>query len=311
MSSPGGQPKERTIDIIGVPIDLGAGRRGVDMGPSAIRIAGLQEGLEALGHTVRDLGDLEVRNPETEEIGDGSLCFKAPIFAVCEELLNQVDDSLRRACFPLVLGGDHSLAIGSIAGTACHFANRDEIVGLIWLDAHGDFNTPVTTPSGNIHGMPLAVALGLGDPDLVHLGDLKPKISPEHSVLIGARDLDRLERQNLNASGMTVFTMRELDEQGMPQVIKEAIAIASRDTAGIHVSLDLDVIDPEHAPGTGTPVIGGMTYREAHLAMETMADRAAVVALDVVEVNPVLDTRNHTAGLAAELIQSLLGKRIL
>jgi len=212
---------------------------------------------------------------------------------------------------PLVLGGDHSLAIGSVAGSTSFYANQGEALGLIWFDAHGDANTPDTTPSGNIHGMSLAVSLGLGDPDLVNLGGRAPKVQPRNTVLIGIRDLDSGERDTLKRSGCTVYTMRDLDERGMRDVVDEAIRLASDGTAAIHLSFDMDVVDPEDAPGTGTPVWGGITYREAHLAMELFNDRATIAAIDVVEVNPVLDSQNMTGILAAELLQSVLGKRIL
>ena len=303
--------KQRSIAIIGVPVDLGAGRRGVDMGPSAIRIADLEPRLEALGHTVQDCGDLDVMIPETQEVGEGKLRYKAPILAACEELCREVGAALERGQMPLVLGGDHSIAIGSIAGSACQFARQGETLGLIWFDAHGDANTPDTTPSGNIHGMSLAVSLGLGDRDLVGLGGRSPKVQARNTVLIGVRDVDAGESETLKRSGVTVYTMRDLDERGMRDVVDEAIRLASDGTAGVHLSFDLDVVDPEDAPGTGTPVWGGITYREAHLAMEMLADRAQIVAIDLVEVNPVLDTQNMTGVLAAELAQSVLGKRIL
>src|SRR5262245_2305863 len=303
--------KKRFIEIIGVPVDLGAGRRGVDMGPSAIRIADLEPRLEALGHKVVDYGDLDVMIPETQKVGAGKLRYKAPILAACEELQKQVARSLSEGRLPMVLGGDHSIAIGSIAGSTGHFAKEGETLGLIWFDAHGDANTPETTPSGNIHGMSLAVSLGLGDPELVNLGGRAPKLQPGNTVLIGIHDLDPGERQTLKKSGVTVYTMRDLDERGMRDVVDEAIGIASDGTAGVHLSFDMDVVDPEDAPGTGTPVWGGITYREAHLAMEMLSDRAQIVAIDLVEVKPVLDTQNMTGILAAELAQSLLGKRIL
>jgi arginase len=302
---------KRPIDIIGVPVDLGAGRRGVDMGPSAIRIADLAQRLEQLGHKVHDAGDLGVQIPETQKVGGGKLRYKAPIMAYCDELRQSVVRSLAKGRLPLVLGGDHSIAIGSVAGSACHFAEQNESVGLIWFDAHGDANTPETTPSGNIHGMSLAVLLGLGDPDLVNLGGRTPKVLARNTVLIGIRDLDQGERVILKESGVSVYTMRDLDERGMRDVVDEAIRSASDGTAGVHLSFDMDVVDPEDAPGTGTPVWGGITYREAHLAMELLSDRANIVAVDLVEVNPVLDTQNMTGILAAELAQSLLGKRIL
>jgi arginase len=303
--------KRRNVEIIGIPVDLGAGRRGVDMGPSAIRIADLEPRLEGLGHKVTDYGDIDVVIPETQKVGAGKLRYKAPILAACDELRKQVERSLGEGRMPLVLGGDHSIAIGSVAGSSDHFARQNENIGLIWFDAHGDANTPETTPSGNIHGMSLAVSLGLGDTDLVNLGGRAPKVLPNNAVLIGCRDLDPGERLMLRKSGATVYTMRDIDERGMRDVVDEAIGLASDNTAGIHVSFDLDVVDPEDAPGTGTPVWGGITYREAHLAMEMLSDRAAIIALDLVEVNPVLDSQNMTGILAAELAQSALGKRIL
>lgn len=303
--------RKRNIEIIGIPVDLGAGRRGVDMGPSAIRIADLEPKLESLGHKVTDFGDIDVVIPETQKVGAGKLRYKAPILAACDELRKQVERSLGEGRTPLVLGGDHSIAIGSVAGTSNHYARQGETIGLIWFDAHGDANTPDTTPSGNIHGMSLAVLLGLGDPDLVQLGGRGAKVQPGNTVLIGCRDLDPGERTTLKKCGVTVYTMRDLDERGMRDVVDEAIKLASDNTAGIHLSFDLDVVDPEDAPGTGTPVWGGITYREAHLAMEMLSDRAQVVAIDLVEVNPVLDSQNMTGILAAELAQSVLGKRIL
>lgn len=303
--------KKRNIGIIGVPIDLGAGRRGVDMGPSAIRIADIEKRLEELGHKVVDYGDLDVMIPETQKVGPGRLRYKQPILSACTELMNTVDKCLEEGRMPLVLGGDHSIAIGSVAGSTNWYARRDEAIGLIWFDAHGDANTPETTPSGNIHGMSLAVSLGFGDHELVHLGGRAPKVQPRNTVLIGIRDVDAGEREFLKKSGVTCYTMRDLDERGMRDVLDEAIRLASDGTAGIHLSFDLDVVDPEDAPGTGTPVWGGISFREAHLAMEMFADRANIVAMDLVEVNPVLDTKNMTGLLAAELAQSALGKTIL
>jgi len=304
------KPK-RSIEIIGVPMDLGAGRRGVDMGPSAIRIADLEPRLEGLGHKVTDSGDLDVMIPETQKVGEGKLRYKVPILATCTELCTRVGEALEKGRLPLVLGGDHSLAIGSVAGSSGFYAKQGDAIGLIWLDAHGDSNTPETTPSGNIHGMALAVLLGLGDPELVGVGGRSPKVQPRNTVLIGIRDLDPGEREILKKSGVAVYTMRDLDERGMRDVVDEAIGLAADGTAGVHLSFDLDVVDPEDAPGTGTPVWGGITYREAHLAMELLSDRAQIVAVDLVEVNPVLDTQNMTGILAAELAQSVLGKRIL
>jgi arginase len=303
--------KRRNIGVIGVPIDLGAGRRGVDMGPSAIRIAGIERRLEELGHKVEDYGDLDVMIPETQRVGTGRLRYKKPILAACKDLMKAVDRCLTDGRMPLVLGGDHSIAIGSVAGSTTYFARQGESLGLIWFDAHGDANTPETTPSGNIHGMSLAVSLGVGDEDLVKLGGRTPKVQPRNTVLIGIRDLDPGEREFLKKSGVTCYTMRDLDERGMRDVLDEAIRLASDGTAGIHLSFDLDVVDPEDAPGTGTPVWGGINYREAHLAMEMFNDRSNIVAMDLVEVNPVLDSQNMTGVLAAELAQSALGKTIL
>ena len=302
--------KGRFIEIIGVPVDLGAGRRGVDMGPSAIRVADLEQRLEQLGHQVEDTGDLDVMIPETQPVGEGKLRYKEPILAMSDALRLAVEKALGRGRLPLVLGGDHSIAIGSIAGSSCHFAREGGSLGLIWFDAHGDANTPETTPSGNIHGMSLAISLGLGDPDLTRLGGRSPKIQPRNTVLIGLRDVDAGERDTLKRIGVEVYTMRDIDERGMRDVVDEAVKLASDGTAGVHLSFDLDVVDPEDAPGTGTPVWGGITYREAHLAMEMVSDRADIVVIDLVEVNPVLDTQNMTGVLAAELAQSALGKRI-
>ena len=292
-------------------MDLGAGRRGVDMGPSAIRIADLERRLESLGHKVTDFGDIDVMIPETQEVGQSTLRFKPAILAACDVLRAEVERSLAKGRLPLVLGGDHSIAIGSVAGASNHFHREGGSLGLLWFDAHGDSNTPETTPSGNVHGMSLAVSLGLGDPELVTLGGRAPKINPKHTVLIGLRDLDPGERDLLKRTGVSVYTIRELDERGMRDVVTEALEIAGAGTAGIHLSFDLDVVDPEDAPGTGTPVPGGITYREAHLAMEMLGERADIVSVDLVEVNPVLDHGNATGLLAVELAQSLFGKRIL
>lgn len=300
----------KTICLIGVPIDLGAGRRGVDMGPSAIRVAGIEPRLKSLGFEILDCGDVAVRIPETEHVGDDSLRFKGPILATCGTVRATVTDALANGRFPLTIGGDHSLSIGSIAGSSVHFKGRGEKIGVIWFDAHGDFNTPETTPSGNIHGMALAVSAGVGDPDLVGLGGYSPKVAAENIVIVGARDLDLGERSNLKNAGTTVFTMRDLDERGMHSVVEEAITIASKGTAGIHLSFDLDVIDPQFTPGTGTPVRGGVYYREGHLAMELIGDGANVVSMDIVEVNPILDTQNQTAIVGVEMTMSLAGQRI-
>jgi arginase len=302
---------QRQIEIIGCPVDLGAGRRGVDMGPSAIRVADLERHLERLGHKVTDYGDIDVRIPETLEAGPSTLRYKPAILRACDELRLEVERSLEAGRTPVVLGGDHSLGIGSVSGASNHFHRLGKEIGLIWFDAHGDFNTPETTPSGNVHGMTLAVLHGLGDPDLVNLGGRGAKVDPRHTVLIGVRDLDPGERDLLRRSGITAFTIREIDERGMRDIVNESIRVAGAGTAGIHLSFDLDVVDPEDAPGTGTPVDGGISYREAHLAMEIIGDLADVVSVDLVEVNPLLDQRNATGILAVEMAESLFGKRIL
>ena len=301
----------RQIEIIGCPVDLGAGRRGVDMGPSAIRVADLERHLERLGHKVTDYGDIDVMIPETLEAGPSTLRYKPAILRACDELRVVVERSLSGGRTPVVLGGDHSLGIGSVSGASNYFHARGQRIGLIWFDAHGDFNTPDTTPSGNVHGMSLAVLHGHGDPDLVSLGGRAPKMEAAHTVLIGVRDLDSGERDLLRGSGITTFTIREIDERGMRDIVNEAVRIAGVGTAGIHLSFDLDVVDPEDAPGTGTPVDGGISYREAHLAMEMIGDVANIVSVDLVEVNPLLDQRNATGILAVEMAESLFGKRIL
>jgi arginase len=301
----------RQIEIIGCPVDLGAGRRGVDMGPSAIRVADLERHLERLGHKVTDYGDIDVMIPETLEAGPSTLRYKPAILRACDELRLEVERSLAAGRTPVVLGGDHSLSIGSVSGASNHFHRLGKRIGLIWFDAHGDFNTPETTPSGNVHGMSLAVLHGLGDPDLANLGGPAPKTDARHTVLIGVRDLDPGERDLFRRSGITAFTIREIDERGMRDIVNESIRIAGAGTAGIHLSFDLDVVDPEDAPGTGTPVDGGISYREAHLAMEIIGDLADLVSVDLVEVNPLLDQRNATGILAVEMAESLFGKRIL
>lgn len=304
-------PSRLPIRIIGVPLDLGSGRRGVDMGPSALRVAGLEAHLESLGYVVEDAGDLDVCIPETQPFGQERLRYAEPILQTSLALADAVRSTLDAGRIPLVLGGDHGIAIGSIAGSAAYFRGRNQRLGVVWLDAHGDMNTPETTPSGNIHGMGLAIALGLGDPRFTTLAGQAPKLDARHVAVVGVRDLDPGERDHFRRTNVSVFTMREIDELGVREVMRRAIDIAARDTAGIHVQFDMDVIDPEDAPGTGTPVRGGMTYREAHLAMELLADSAAIRAVDLVEINPVLNERNRTAELGLELLLSVLGKRIL
>ena len=297
------------IRVIGVPMDLGADRRGVDMGPSAIRYAGLDEELDANGHDCTDIGDLTVPRPETmtaEQNGDRHAKYLDQTASVCRRIRASVTDALADGEFPLVLGGDHSIAIGTAGGAA-----REQSLGVVWFDAHGDFNTPKTTPSGNVHGMSLAALLGRGE-----FADAEwavaPSIDPSNVALVGTRALDDRERVALRESDVSVFTMYDIDERGAPAVVDEALDIATADTDGIHVSLDMDVLDPDEAPGVGTPVRGGVTYREAHSAMEAVADRLdSVRSMEVVEVNPVLDTHNRTAELAVELVASALGKQIL
>jgi arginase len=289
-------------------MDLGAGRRGVDMGPSALRVAELGTRLRELGYAVEDFGDVRVKHPEQQEHGDSKLKYKGPILETCQELAVAVEQALDDACIPVVLGGDHSVAIGSTAGLGAHLRKREQKMGLLWFDAHGDMNTPQTSPSGNIHGMALAIALGMGDADLTGIGGFKPKVNPNNAVIVGPRSIDDGERVNIQSSGVHVFTMREIDERGMRAVMEDALKIAMEGAEGLHVSFDMDCIDPSYAPGTGTTVPGGITYREAHLAMEMVSDGRKLAAFDLMEVNPVLDEHNQTANLAVELLLSALGE---
>jgi arginase len=308
--TPAGLAHKR-VRLIGAPMDLGAGRRGVDMGPSALRVAGLGARLRELGYNVEDFGDVRVKHPEQQDHGASNLKYKGPILDTCTELAVAVEQALDDGCMPAVLGGDHSVAIGSTAGLGSWLRKKDERMGLIWFDAHGDMNTPETSPSGNIHGMALAIALGLGDPDLTGIAGFKPKVDPSNAVLVGPRSIDDEERKIIQHAGVQVFTMRDIDERGMRAVMEDALRIALEGAAGLHVSFDMDCIDPSFAPGTGTTVPGGVTYREAHLAMEMVADSKKLLALDLMEVNPVLDEHNQTATLAVELLLSALGKRII
>lgn len=299
------------IRIIGVPMDLGQSRRGVDMGPSALRGAGLQARIKHLGLTVEDIGNLEVKQPEEMQVGEKRAKYLQEIAETCQDISKTVQKSLEEGFLPLVLGGDHSIAVGVAAGVSAHFHKEKKQIGYIWLDAHGDMNTPESSPSGNIHGMPLAAIMGYGAPELVDLGGFHPKAEPGNIVIVGARDLDAQERKIVKKSGIHVFTMRDIDERGMREVMSEALKHAMDDTEGVAVSLDMDFVDPADAPGVGTPVRGGVTYREAHLAMEMIADSEAMVSLEVVEINPIIDEHNRTALLGVELVLSALGKKIL
>jgi len=302
---------DRKITFIGVPLDLGAGRRGVDMGPSAIRSAGIHERVRELGYDVEDAGDVEVSIRETQDVGDPRLRFLKEIRATCEALRDRVIGVLQKGRMPVVLGGDHSIAMGTIAGVSRFHRERDGKVGLVWFDAHGDMNTPETSPTGNIHGMPLAVALGLGDPGLTGLAGATPMVDGARAAVIGLRDVDQAERENLKDSGIGAFTTPDPDERGMRTATESATTRASSRTEGIHVSFDLDGMDPDFAPGVGTPSPGGISFREAHLAMEMLADTEMVISAELVEVNPILDLSNRTAHLGVGLLASLLGKKIL
>ena len=299
------------IRIIGVPMDLGASRRGVDMGPSALRVAGLQSRLKQLGRQVEDAGNIPVRQPEEQHYGEKNAKYLEGIAEICKAVADTVLKTLGEDLLPLVLGGDHSIAVGTAAGVAAHFHKQSKRAGMIWLDAHGDMNTPETSPSGNIHGMPLAAIMGYGPPELTELAGIKPMVEPRNVALVGVRELDARERRLIKDSGVHVFTMRDVDERGMREVMTEALRVAGDDTAGVAVSLDMDFVDPSDAPGVGTPVRGGATYREAHLALEMIADSRSMVSLELVEINPVIDLHNTTALLGVELILSGLGKKIL
>jgi arginase len=301
----------RKIRVIGVPLDLGQSRRGVDMGPSAVRVAGLEARLEALGHVVEDGGNVAVAIPEQKKEGHPNAKYLKEITATCTKHAELVLKTLEAGKMPISLGGDHSMAAGSVAGVAEYYRKQDQRIGLIWIDAHTDINTPESSPSGNVHGMPLAAIMGLGPPELSNIFNFSPKVHPENCVLVGVRDIDAIEKSNVHRAGIEVLTMRDIDERGMRAVMEEALRMAGRGTAGYHVSLDMDWVDPEDAPGVGTPVRGGATYREAHLAMEIIADHGRMLSFEIVEVNPVIDEHNRTADLAVELALSAFGKKIL
>ena len=299
------------VRIIGVPMDLGASRRGVDMGPSALRVAGLQSHIKHLGRQVEDIGNIQVRLPEEQHYGEKNAKYLGEISEACKGLADVVGKAIDEDWLPLVLGGDHSIAVGTAAGAAEHYSKQSKRIGLIWLDAHGDMNTPETSPSGNVHGMPLAAIMGYGPEELIGITGTKPMVEPRNIVLVGVRELDSKERRLVKQSGVHVFTMRDVDERGMREVMAEALRFAGDDTAGIAVSLDMDFVDPSDAPGVGTPVRGGATYREAHLAFEMIADSKSLISLELVEINPVIDLHNTTATLGVELVLSGLGKKIL
>ncbi|MGH9594500.1 MAG: arginase [Bryobacteraceae bacterium] len=299
------------IRIIGVPMDLGQSRRGVDMGPSALRVGGLLTRLKQLNHTVDDIGNIRVKQPEEQHYGEKRAKYLNEIAETCRGLAEMSERALGEGFVPLVLGGDHSIAVGSVAGVSSFYRKQSKHVGLMWLDAHGDMNTPESSPSGNVHGMPLASIAGYGAPELVDLLGFHPTVEPRNICLVGIRDLDSKERRLMKESGVHVFTMRDIDERGMREVMSEALRFATDDTDGMAVSLDMDFVDPTDAPGVGTPVRGGVTYREAHLAMEMIADSEAMASLEVVEINPVIDLHNKTALLGVEMVCSGLGKKIL
>jgi arginase len=301
----------RPVHIIGVPLDLGAGRRGVDMGPSALRIAGIDQQITALGRPLVDKGNLPTPIPETSGHGDERKRYVREIAAVCRALFDTALESHDSGALPIVLGGDHSLAAGSVGAAVANARGKGRPLGLLWVDAHGDMNSPGTTLSGNVHGMPLAALLGGEPSELARIGDFWPKVLPEHTALVGVRNLDEREKEAVRQSRVQVFTMKDIDRLGVATVMERALEVVGRDTAGVHVSFDLDVCDPLVAPGVGTPVKGGLDYREAHMVMEMVADSGLLTSLDVVEINPILDTGNATAVFATELVLSALGMRIL
>ncbi|HLO11814.1 MAG TPA: arginase [Pseudoneobacillus sp.] len=296
----------KKISLIGVPMDLGQTRRGVDMGPSAIRYAGVVERLEDLNFDIEDIGDIQIGRAERIHSSESNLKNLKAVAEGSEKLAAAVDVVMQKGSFPLVLGGDHSIAIGTLAGVSKHFKN----LGVIWYDAHGDLNTADTSPSGNIHGMPLAASLGLGHPVLTDIAGYSPKVKPENIIIIGARSLDEGEKELIKEKGIKVYTMHEIDRLGMTRVMEETIAFLKENTDGVHLSLDLDGLDPHDAPGVGTPVIGGISYRESHLAMEMLAEAEIITSAEFVEVNPILDDKNKTATVAVALMGSLFGEKL-
>ncbi len=299
------------VGILGVPLGYGAGMAGVDMGPAALRVARLTDRIAQLGYQVEDRGDLHVERPRAPAQPNDKLKYLPEISKACEQVAANVQSILQAGELPIILGGDHSIAIGSISGVAAHCRERDQTLGLIWFDAHADMNVPETTPSGNIHGMPLSALLGYGAPALTHIAGFAPKLDPRFCAHVGARDIDRGERELIRKLGMRFFTMREVDERGMSACMDEAIAIASQASGGYAVTFDVDALDPTDAPGSGTLVRGGLTYRESHLALEKIAEAGGMCSLEIVEINTALDINNKTAELGVELILSALGKTIL
>ncbi len=299
------------ISIVGVPMDLGADRRGVDMGPSALRYADLNEKLQALGYEVDDLGDMDVIIPETRHFGDPHAKYLKEIADACTHLANLVLEIHTDHRTPIVLGGDHSIAVGTISGMAESFRRQNGKIGLMWFDAHADFNTPQISPSGNVHGMPMAAIMGYGPIELTRIFGFSPKVQPERAVMIGIREVDPQERELVKSSGVRVFTMKEIDRRGIGSVMDEALSIVTKDTDGFSVTLDADFLDPYESPGVATPVRGGADYREAHLAMEMVADTKKMVSFEIAEINPILDVHNKTAHFGMELILSAFGKQIL
>jgi arginase len=299
------------VHVLGVPMDLGSGRRGVDMGPSAIRIAGVASRLTELGHKVLDEGDVVIKNIEELKVGNPKARYLPEIARASAIIARKVERIMGLGHFPLVLGGDHSIALGTVSGIAAFARAAAKKVGVLWVDAHGDINTPETSPSGNIHGMPLAALLGFGAPELTSIGGNSPKVDPANVALVGIRSLDAGEKKRLKETGVQVHTMSDIDRHGVHRVMKKALAHVTDGTDYVHVSVDLDAVDPSVAPGVGTPVKGGLDYREAHLIMEVIADTGVMTSLELVEVNPILDECNASAEFAVELVQSAFGKKIL
>jgi arginase len=303
--------RQSHIAVIGAPMDLGAGRRGVDMGPSALRVAGLNQKLAELGYLAEDLGNVVVDQPESSPTGPPHARFLPQIAHTCARLAEMVGRAADQGQVPLVLGGDHSAAIGTVAGMSRHLRKLGQKLGVLWIDAHADMNTPDSSPSGNVHGMPLACIIGQGPAELTGIACHVPMVEPQNVAIVGLRSVDDIERYNVRGAGVHPFTMRDIDERGMRTVMQQAIHAVSSGTSGFHLSFDLDAVDPAEAPGVGTPVHGGITYREAHLAMEIVCDSGLMTSLEMVELNPVMDVANQTAILGVELLMSALGKRIL